>query len=75
MRFWFGCSHKRTSFPITLPERARKVPVPDATSAHRTYITCLDCGTEMPYSWDEMRVVSGKITVLKTEAAPTSTAA
>jgi len=22
-----------------------------------TYIVCLDCGREMPYSWNEMRVL------------------
>ncbi|MCX6618129.1 MAG: hypothetical protein NTZ98_18800 [Acidobacteria bacterium] len=23
-----------------------------------TYVVCLDCGKEMPYSWEEMRLVS-----------------
>lgn len=75
MRFLFGCHHKRTSFPITLPERARKVSVPYATSAHRTYITCLDCGTELPYSWDDMKVISHKHSVSTAEVRQTSTAA
>jgi RNase P subunit RPR2 len=46
---WFVCRHKKTSFPITLSARARRRAGP------RTYIVCLDCGKEMPYSWDEMR--------------------
>ena len=25
-----------------------------------TYIACLDCGQEMPYSWGEMRVVKDR---------------
>ena len=52
MSFWFGCRHKRTSFPITLPKNARP-----AARASKTYIVCLDCGREMPYDWTEMRVV------------------
>jgi hypothetical protein len=51
MRLWFGCSHRNTTFPITRP---RKVKEPGRLAD--TYIVCLDCGTEMPYSWHEMRV-------------------
>jgi len=51
MDTFFGCSHKNTGFPITprskLPRRR-----------FDTYVVCLDCGKEMPYSWEEMRVVS-----------------
>lgn len=75
MRFLFGCSHKRTSFPITLPERARKIASTSLDAAPRTYITCLDCGQEIPYSWEEMRVVSPKHSFLKFPARQTSTAA
>jgi len=52
MRFWFGCSHKNTSFPITLPKKARQAEPP-----LRTYIVCLECGRELPYSWDKMRIM------------------
>lgn len=52
MRFWFDCSHKNTSFPITLPKNARQLAIPS-----RTYIVCLECGRELPYSWDKMRVM------------------
>ena len=51
MWFGFGCAHKNTSFPITLPQNVRR------SVASNTYIVCLECGQELPYSWDEMRVL------------------
>jgi hypothetical protein len=42
----FGCSHRRTTFPIT-PKRP--------TSWAGAYVTCLDCGKEFAYNWNEMR--------------------
>ena len=47
----FGCSHQRTTFPLT---PSRKM----ASTAHRhgTYVVCLDCGQEFRYDWKEMRV-------------------
>jgi len=48
----FGCSHNRTTFPLT-PSRRSKLP----EGARRgTYIVCLDCGKEFDYSWKEMRI-------------------
>jgi hypothetical protein len=44
---FFGCSHERTTFPLT--------PKPGATSTE-TYVTCLDCGKEFAYDWTEMRI-------------------
>ena len=41
----FGCSHSKTTFPIT-PQRM----------SNSTYVVCLDCGKEFAYNWDEMRV-------------------
>ena len=38
-----GCSHRRTTFPLT----------PAGTT--RTYIACLDCGREFYYDWRTMR--------------------
>ncbi len=38
----FGCSHKRTTLPMTLSQR--------------TYVTCLTCGEELAYNWDKMRL-------------------
>jgi hypothetical protein len=48
----FGCSHEKTTFPITL-KVAERAP----NNLSRTYIVCLDCGKELPYSWSEMKVV------------------
>jgi hypothetical protein len=43
----FGCSHRRTTFPLT-PRRPSTRP--------GAYVTCLDCGKEFAYNWNEMRV-------------------
>ena len=47
----FGCSHQRTTFPLT---PSRKM----AATAHRhgTYVVCLDCGKEFAYDWNGMRI-------------------
>jgi hypothetical protein len=47
---FFGCSHKRTSFPIT-PGRAGA-----GIARGGTYVACLDCGKEFAYDWNTMRV-------------------
>ena len=39
----FGCSHKRTTFPITRRQKG-------------TYVVCLECGHEFRYDWKEMRI-------------------
>ena len=55
---FLGCSHKRTTFPIT-PTRgmssvsSRRMP----ESRTGTYVACLDCGQELAYDWKSMRVV------------------
>lgn len=43
----FGCSHRRTTFPIT-PKRPSSRP--------GAYVSCLDCGKEFAYNWSEMRM-------------------
>lgn len=52
----FGCSHQRTTFPLT-PRRksAGLVAAPSATR-NGTYVVCLDCGQEFAYDWNHMRV-------------------
>ena len=45
----FGCSHRRTTFPLTPTRKS-------GAARHNTYVTCLDCGKELSYNWDEMRV-------------------
>jgi hypothetical protein len=51
----FGCSHQRTTFPLT---PARRSTGPSVSVAHRngTYVTCLDCGKEFAYDWKAMRI-------------------
>ena len=44
----FGCSHRRTTFPLTAPGRNGRLTA--------TYVVCLTCGTEFEYDWQEMRV-------------------
>lgn len=70
MSIWFLCSHKRTTFPITLPERARKVASQDA--APRTYMTCLDCGKEIPYSWEQMKVLPSRYGLFRAPVSETA---
>ena len=42
----FGCSHRRTTFPITPKRSSARVGA---------YVTCLDCGKEFAYNWNDMR--------------------
>jgi len=50
----FGCSHERTTFPLT-PGRKNGYATPGA-ARKGTYVVCLDCGKEFAYNWDKMRV-------------------
>ena len=50
-----GCSHHRTTFPLT-PARKNGAPQAPGATRNGTYIVCLDCGREFDYSWKEMRV-------------------
>ncbi len=52
---FFGCWHKRYSFPITTKAGHRRS---EAAAVTGTYVVCLDCGKEFPYDWQEMKVVS-----------------
>jgi hypothetical protein len=49
----FGCSHKRTTFPITPSRRSQLTP---EGTRKGTYVVCLDCGKEFAYDWHDMRV-------------------
>jgi hypothetical protein len=40
----FGCTHQKTTFPITPKRRGR------------AYVACLDCGKEFDYDWKNMRM-------------------
>jgi hypothetical protein len=51
----FGCWHLRYSFPITLrPGSFRR----KATAITGTYVVCLECGKELLYDWNAMKIVS-----------------
>src|SRR5436190_17801851 len=49
----FGCTHSRTTFPLTPLLHSRKMEV--VPSEPRTYVACLECGKELPYDWQTMR--------------------
>ena len=51
----FGCSHRRTTFPLTPTRRSTGHPVAGG-ARFGTYVACLECGKELAYDWDEMRV-------------------
>jgi hypothetical protein len=54
---WFrGCSHGRTTFPITLRDSAQV----DKTQGMQTdtYVVCLECGRHLTYDWTRMRMTS-----------------
>jgi hypothetical protein len=50
----FGCWHGHYSFPISTRSGSRRS---QAASLTGTYVVCLDCGRELPYDWQEMRVI------------------
>jgi hypothetical protein len=50
----FGCWHGHYSFPITVKRGRRNA----AALVTGTYVVCLDCGKELPYDWQEMKIVS-----------------
>jgi hypothetical protein len=51
---FFGCWHSHYGFPITVRGNARRS---QAASLTGTYVVCLDCGRELPYDWNEMKVI------------------
>lgn len=56
---FFGCSHSRTSFPLTPARRANLAQGVEETRG-KTYVSCLDCGKEFDYDWDQMQIGSEK---------------
>ena len=52
MKSWFRCTHKKTSLPIT---RRRKDS--EVNRLSNTYVVCLSCGEQIPYSFSESRAV------------------
>lgn len=68
----FGCWHTHYSFPQTVRLGTRRTR---AASVTGTYVVCLDCGKELAYDWQEMRIVSeadgrsGRVRPLATKEA------
>jgi hypothetical protein len=52
---FFGCRHSKYSFPVTIRGKARR---PQAGALTGTYVACLDCGRELPYDLQEMKVIT-----------------
>lgn len=50
----FGCWHSHYSFPITVRAGSRRK---GAAARVGTYVVCLDCGKELAYDWQEMKIV------------------
>lgn len=65
----FGCSHQRTTFPLT-PARKNAASPLSGTQRNGTYVTCLDCGREFAYDWKAMRIgqpVMGRAPAVRTQ--------
>lgn len=65
----FGCSHQRTTFPLT-PARRNAGPTLSNTQRNGTYVTCLDCGKEFAYDWKSMRIgqpVADRLAAVRTQ--------
>jgi len=54
----FGCSHKKTTFPIR--RSGAPAHAPDAASV--AYVVCLECGAEFDYNWQTMKIGSSAVT-------------
>ena len=49
LNYLFGCSHERTTFPLTHTAKF-------GNRQRITYIACLHCGAEFVYDWEHMRI-------------------
>jgi len=50
----FGCAHRRLSWPLTV-----------RTPKKRTYVVCLNCGTEFDYDFEAMQLCQATATKSK----------
>jgi hypothetical protein len=57
METMFGCWHSRYSFPMTVRAGSRRN---QAAARLGTYVVCLDCGKELAYDWQQMRVTNAR---------------
>ena len=49
------CSHKKTSLPITRRRCDREI-----NRLANTYVKCLNCGEQLPYSFSESRILQDR---------------
>jgi hypothetical protein len=66
VNLFFGCWHRKCSFPITTRGSRRSA----AAQVTGTYVVCLDCGKEFPYDWKQMKLVDlaerkSKVTLIR----------
>lgn len=54
---FFGCWHANYSFPHSTRSGSRRNL---AASLTGTYVVCLDCGKELPYDWQDMKVIDSR---------------
>jgi hypothetical protein len=52
---FFGCSHRKLTFPQSPTRKSSGYSAP-GSRRHDAYVTCLDCGKELAYDWEGMRV-------------------
>jgi hypothetical protein len=57
METMFGCWHSHYSFPMTVRAGSRRN---QAAARLGTYVVCLDCGKELAYDWQQMRVTKAR---------------
>ena len=50
---FFGCSHTRTTFPMTSASKA------ESGRPSQAHVTCLNCGEELLYDWQKMEIEGG----------------
>jgi hypothetical protein len=68
----FGCWHSQYSFPMTIRRSSRRNSSAAVTGTH---VVCLQCGKELAYDWQRMKVVSsashvdGRVEALATKEA------
>jgi hypothetical protein len=53
----FGCWHSRYSFPMTVRAGSRRN---QPAARVGTYVVCLDCGQELAYNWQQMRIMDAR---------------
>lgn len=57
METMFGCWHSHYSFPMSVRAGSRRN---QAAARLGTYVVCLDCGKELAYDWQQMRVTNAR---------------